>query len=569
MDKTRSAKRRKAEGAHYTPATLAAFVAKNIVRAWNGDGRYRIKLLDPAVGDGSLLVALITELRNTYTGPLDVEGFDTSSEAIARAREAISVMAPSANLSLRAEDFLDAVAPAVASQDSLFSGPWGDSGPVDMVIANPPYVRTQVMGAERSQRLAASFDLAGRVDLSFAFIRALGRVLKPDGVAGIIVSNRFMTTRAGASLRESIKSDFDILSVYDFGDTRLFEAAVLPAVLILRRRSGKGEPTSTNYVSIYSTRDETENPRAIDAFQAIETAGRYQLPSGESFEVKHGRLDTGPSPGAVWRLATDEGDDWLARVASNTAMTFADVGPIRVGVKTTADKIFIRSDWDELPPDERPELLRPIITHHRAQRFRSVREIGAPQVLYTHTVAEGRRVPVDLGAYPNAARYLERHRERLEGRSYVTEAGRAWYEIWVPQDPEAWILPKLVFRDIAEEPMFWIDREGSVVNGDCYWLAVDEGRVDLLYLAAAVGNSTFIEAFYDHRFNNKLYAGRRRFITQYVQEFPLPNPDSEIARRMVEISKHLCDSDSQNDSLRLATELDRLTWQAFGLRGKE
>jgi len=190
-------------------------------------------------------------------------------------------------------------------------------------------------------------------------------------------------------------------------------------------------------------------------------------------------------------------------------------------------------------------------------------------VLYTHTVSQGKRVPVDLAVYPKAARYLEGHRERLESRDYVAEAGRAWYEIWVPQDPEAWRLPKLVFRDIAEEPMFWIDREGAVVNGDCYWLAVDDGRVDLLYLAVAVGNSTFIEAFYDHRFNNKLYAGRRRFITQYVQEFPLPNPDSEIARKMIQIAKRLCDADSPNDSHRLASELDSLTWKAFGLGDKE
>ena len=77
--------------------------------------------------------------------------------------------------------------------------------------------------------------------------------------------------------------------------------------------------------------------------------------------------------------------------------------------------------------------------------------------------------------------------------------------------------PKLVFRDISEQPTFWLDFEGSVVNGDCYWLTPEsQGSDDRLWLAAAVANSTFIESFYDHRFNNKLYAGRRRFITQYV-----------------------------------------------------
>jgi len=46
-----------------------------------------------------------------------------------------------------------------------------------------------------------------------------------------------------------------------------------------------------------------------------------------------------------------------------------------------------------------------------------------------------------------------------------SNSGREWYEIWVPQDPAAWDQPKLVFRDISEEPMFWIDHDGAVVNG--------------------------------------------------------------------------------------------------------
>ena len=68
-----------------------------------------------------------------------------------------------------------------------------------------------------------------------------------------------------------------------------------------------------------------------------------------------------------------------------------------------------------------------------------------------------------------------------------------------------------------------MDLDGTIVNGDCYWLAAtDDKTTVLLWLALAVGNSSFIEAFYDRRFNNKLYAGRRRFITQYVEHFPIP-----------------------------------------------
>ena len=41
-----------------------------------------------------------------------------------------------------------------------------------------------------------------------------------------------------------------------------------------------------------------------------------------------------------------------------------------------------------------------------------------------------------------------------------------------------------------------MDLDGSVVNGDCYWLALNPGQsTDLLWLTLAVANSSFIEAF--------------------------------------------------------------------------
>jgi hypothetical protein len=152
----------------------------------------------------------------------------------------------------------------------------------------------------------------------------------------------------------------------------------------------------------------------------------------------------------------------------------------------------------------------------------------------------------------------------------VIESGRKWYEIWVPQDPTAWNQAKLVFRDIAEEPVFWMDLDGSVVNGDCYWLICQKfEQTDLLWLASAVGNSTFVEAFYDHRFHNKLYAGRRRFMTQYVEQFPLPEPERQITKAIIEKAKRIYDRISSPTAESLLKELDRLVWQAFGLTIKE
>jgi hypothetical protein len=123
-----------------------------------------------------------------------------------------------------------------------------------------------------------------------------------------------------------------------------------------------------------------------------------------------------------------------------------------------------------------------------------------------------------------------------------------------------------VFPDISAEPVFWIDETGSIVNGDCYWLALEPGRdADLLWLALAVGNSRFALEFYDHRFNNRLYARRRRFITQYVSEFPLPDPALPVAKEIVGLAKQIYRSIPAADADSLASTVDARVHEAFGL----
>jgi adenine-specific DNA-methyltransferase len=303
-----------------------------------------------------------------------------------------------------------------------------------------------------------------------------------------------------------------------------------------------------------------------DVVQALSMEGLVRTPQGELFTVRQGTLAEGRAPHEVWRLSNEDTDSWLRAVEEHMFCNFAAIGKIRVGVKTTADRVFIRSDWANLPSEERPELLRPLITHHIGRRFRARNGRLTRWILYPHTERNGKRSAVDLEEYPSSKRYLEAHRKTLERRQYIRESGRAWFEIWVPQSPKAWAKPKLVFRDICEHPVFWIDLSGAVVNGDCYWLPADAPEAErLLWLAAAVGNSSLIEEFYDRKFNNKLYSRRRRFLTQYVEQFPLPDPNSPVGKAIIGLAREIYDKIDNPDVAAMEEEIDALVWAAFGL----
>jgi adenine-specific DNA-methyltransferase len=558
----------KSGGATYTPTMLADFVANKIIDSATLPAG-KIRILDPAVGDGELLSSILTRIVSKTNAIIAVYGFDTDGSALALARRRLAATFPKVELYLEHGNFLNFVLslPSAGRTPSMFAtqAPAQD---FDLIIANPPYVRTQIMGSDEAQKLGDAFGLSGRVDLYPAFLLGMAQVLRPGGTAGIIVSNRFMTTKGGASLRAALRTRFALGHIWDLGDTKLFDAAVLPAVILAKGRNGH-EPGAPDFTSVYET-DESATLEASDPIAALSMLGTIALEDGRRFRVQHGVLDASGPVDDVWRIATTATDQWLATVATNTGKTFGDIGKIRVGVKTCADKVFIRSDWQAMPKNERPELLRPLTTHHSAGRFRASKPTKERAILYPHESVGGQRRPAELSDNPKSRAYLEAHRATLEGRAYVIEAGRRWYEIWVPQEPSAWAAPKLVFRDISERPTFWLDLNGTIVNGDCYWLTAERpGDESLLWLAAAVANSTFIEAFYDHRFNNKLYAGRRRFITQYVELFPLPDPTTSLALEIVDIAKAIFAHAGSQEAVAMEAKLDPMIWQAFGLRVEE
>ena len=559
----------KSSGSTYTPLAFAEFVADQMIQVADLPKSGAIRVLDPACGDGALLSALVKRLPYSARNRVELVGYDTDSDAINLATQRLQRDFPELDVSIEQRDFLEHVLNLQGAGDLFSAGTVQDS--FDLVIANPPYVRTQIMGAQQAQQLAQSFGLTGRVDLYYPFLLGISQVLAKNGVTGVITSNRFMTTRSGQAVRRAMLSRFRILHAWDMGDTKLFDAAVLPSVLLAQGSSNPCLPSADGiaYSSIYETED-VAVAEAADALSALTSSDDsvIAISDGRRFRVRHGTLDNGGDPEGIWRVATEATDQWLKAVEDNTWNTFRRIGKIRVGVKSTADNVFVRSDWNDLPGG-RPELLRPLITRKCARRFKAdvpLKEKDIKEILYPHEETKAGRAAVDLKFYPKAASYLKEHRKALEARSYLIEAGRKWYELWVPQDPTAWASPKLVFPDISDKPIFWIDMDGGVVNGECYWLrSENDDEQDLLWLALAVANSTFIEVFYDHKFNNKLYAGRRRFITQYVELFPLPNPACNDAIEIIALAKEIYAKTPSPAIEQLTANLDARIWRVFGV----
>ena len=554
----------KKEGAYYTPALFADFISDNIIKQANL--KKNIKILDPAVGDGELLISLIEKLYQNNIIDIEVYGFDINADSIKITRQRLHKLYPNLNPKLYVQDFLEYCFNKNEESKSLFSYEQVNEIPkFDLIISNPPYIRTQVLGASISQTLSKQFNLKGRIDIYQAFVVAMKAVLSKKGTIGVIVSNRFLTTKGASTFREILYREYTIEKIWDFGDTKVFDAMVLPVVMILSL-SSKSKEIKTPFSSVYLSKatNHQKIKKVNNQIEALNHSGKVSK-AEEIYLVKHGYLTFDKSPSNIWSLQDKTSEIWLESVEKNSYAYFKDIGKIRVGIKTTADKIFIRSNWQS-DIGYQPELLRSLATHHIAGRFKAQKK-ETKKVLYTHTVIHGKRQTFNLEDYPLSKKYLESYKIPLKNRSYITKANRKWFEIWVPQNPSLWEKQKIIFRDISEKPMFWMDKDECVVNGDCYWM-INENKnfsEDILWLVLAIANSSFIESFYDIKFQNKLYSNRRRYMTQYVENFPILDPNCEISKKLILLSKSCYSEQDKQASIEIEKQIDKLVWQGFNV----
>ena len=553
-------------GATFTPKKLADYLSGRMALYLDTK---KVILLDPACGDGELLLSMgahLSEKERDFT----LMGYDLNADYLRVAKERILPLGvPSRFIN---DDFLDTV---TIQQNqwalSLFDAPKTTTLEfADVVIANPPYVRTQILGTEQAQTLAQKFDLKGRVDLYYPFLIAMTASLKVGGLLGVITSNRYLSTKSGESVRKFLNENYDILEVVDLGDTKLFDAAVLPAIFIGRKKKVKDMGvTSARFIKIYEElngyKGELKRVSTIYDVLNMSDSGYFSVDT-KRYKKTDGVLICHTSKGCQWELLSGQESLWVNQINSQAACLVGDVFKVKVGIKTTADKVFISDKWQSLGIDKPEEsLLKDLISQENIEKWGNRADVTL-QILYPHYDKNGKKATIDIEDFPKTKAYFQQFETTLKARKYLIDAGRKWYEIWVPHNPCFWSLPKLVFPDISQSPRFYFDKGSKLVNGNCYWIAAKKQEdVGKLLLIQGVANSKLMTKYHDLVFNNKLYSGRRRYFTQYVEKYPLPKFDSVVAKEIITIVKALNAENQSKNIVELEKQLEIKVAEAFGV----
>lgn len=555
---------KKETGATFTPKGLADFLVRRILSYSKVDNPL---IIDPACGNGALLMS-IGKLLEAKNKNYRLQGYDTNNNYLQEAEQYLSKNIER-EFELINDDFLERIDIATIQRTLNFERKsTAMNNFADIVIANPPYVRTQLLGAGKAQLLAKKYNLKGRVDLYYPFLIAMTHALKDNGIVGVITSNRYLYTKSGNSIRKFLFENYDILEVIDLGDTKLFDAAVLPAIFIGRKKRNS-KNSSTGFLKIYEELNgyKGELITSNDVFDVLNSSKQgYFTDSVKKYKKTAGIVKFIKTKENNWAMLSETEAVWVKQIEDNSKEKIGDTFRVRVGIKTTADKVFISDSWDKLN-GTKPEdtILKDLLSQENIKPWGSC-DKKKLKVLYPYFSENGLKKLIDIDKYPRTKKYFDSHSKVLKGRKYVTDAGRKWFEIWVPQNPSLWKFPKLVFPDISVIPRFYFDGSGKIVNGNCYWMAATKQEdEDKLLLIQGVSNSKLMTKYHDLVFSNKLYSGRRRYFSQYVQNYPLPDFQSSESLEIIAMVKKI---NATNDNIkigRLVEELEILVAKAYGV----
>ncbi len=246
---------RRAKGVYYTPPEIVRWiVARSLeVLAAAVPTASPPRVLDPACGAG----AFLQEARAQIPGCL-LYGVDVDPAAITAARASFTLN-PNLPLNLNplplhlhCADFLS----------SSFS-----PAPFDLILGNPPYVNIRELAKSTSpayrQELRCRFKSArGNFDLYVLFLERSLELLRPGGVCGMIIPNKWAGLDYARPLRELVLAETTLHDIVDLSGVRVFaEAEVYPHILIFQKQP----PLKTHSVRVR----EVVSPEELFAPQGV------------------------------------------------------------------------------------------------------------------------------------------------------------------------------------------------------------------------------------------------------------------------------------------------------------
>lgn len=353
-------------------------------------------------------------------------------------------------------------------------------GLFDFIIGNPPYVSILALKEEEKRRFRSRFKCAvGRFDLYMLFFERAVSLGRKGATLVFITPEKYTYVQAGSEVRK-------LLASHDVTDITLLEEDVFPG--------------RTTYPTISRLR--------------ISNVGEHtqiQTRNGASFPVLL------PKSGGSWRHLFS--NDKPPEVAGSLCLE-SICRRISCGIATGADGVFVKNAEDL--PEYLEQHAWPTISGRQLQPTSS--KVKTSSVMLIPYSAESRlKCLEEIGELGD---YLKRPeiQSKLAMRSCTQR--KPWHAFHdAPQMAEL-LRPKILCKDISDNPVFWIDKDGLVVprHSVYYIVPTHPGQI---YRIAEYLNSDPVKAWISAN-AQRAANGFLRIQSSVLKRLPIPAELAQI-----------------------------------------
>lgn len=506
---------------------------------------HSLTLLEPSFGGGDFLVPAIERLLVAWrlsgaSNGAVVNSLAGSIRAVELHRGSFEATRIKVIETLRGGEILAADAQALADHWLLH----GDflladiGGPFDVVVGNPPYVRSEliptVLMAEYRARYATVYD---RADLYIPFIERSLTSLSPGGQLGFICADRWMKNRYGGPLRRLVAQRFHLKIYVDMVGTQAFhtEVTAYPAITVIA-----SAPPSVTRVA--------RRP-SLDAATLRALADELVDPSAPKNNSTVDVMDTVTDGSEPWILDASGQLDLIRRLEAQFPTLDKAGCKVGIGVATGADDAFIGL-LDRLDVEDDRKL--PIVMT-RDIKNGTVEWRGFGVI---NPFADGAGL-VDLADYPRLKRYLEARKSLIANRHCAQKTPANWYRTIDRITPAIARMQKLLIPDIKGEANIVLENGRLYPHHNLYYITSETWNLKALQ---AVLRSRVTRLFIA-TYSTRMRGGFLRFQAQYLRRLRLPLWDQVP----VMIRDALIQAADTHDAI----ACDRASFALYHLRGEE
>ncbi len=492
-----------ANGAVYTPKYIRDYIVNRVLHSANKD-LANCLCADISCGCGAFLYTLMTEIHNRTHVPCKeilhkLYGVDISDTSIGRAKILMALAALEHGETVENEDF------RLYQGDSLtfsFTSMPGvaENGGFDVIVGNPPYVRSKNIDAETKKNLPLwRTSKTGNADLYIPFFEIGLTNLSADGQMGYITVNTFFKSVNARGLRDYLTDNGISVNIIDFGEQKVFKKKLAYTCLafLSKKQSDCIAYAKTDIADVQAQKQPEYNK--ID-FSLLDNHRGWNLNEGNILENIH--------------------------LIENTGTPLGETYVMKNGIATLANDIFI---FKPTRSDSRYYYLRKDGAEYQIEKA-ICRDIIKPNIVKTETdipVKEEKIItPYDdsnnvitetffKDRFPKAYEYLSLHRDVLDARDKGEGDYGAWYAFGRTQAIADTGL-KLLFPYMSDVPHFVYTSQRDMMIY-CGYAIYNESETELLFLKRVLESSVF--DYYMKNTSKPYSAGYYSYAKNYVKNF--------------------------------------------------